>query len=171
MSNPQLDPDDGLARELEEARAGIAEAEAEHEALRVRLGPAAPAPTRLRLPAHGEREPAAAYRGEDRGLRLEREVGEANEALANLRIENAILRSRAEPMQVARAAPIRGVAIALGLGVGGGFLWFLTANLGLLVFAAVMALVGWGATVLIDRIKPDGSNPRTPPTLPPTGGL
>ena len=73
MSKPQLDPEEDLAHELEEARAGIAEAEAEHEALRVRLGPAAPAPTRLRLPAHGEREPAAAYRGEDRGLRLERE--------------------------------------------------------------------------------------------------
>jgi hypothetical protein len=169
MTIPGRGPEELLSDELEETRAKIAEVEIDNRALAQRVGAksfGAP-PRRLAPREHG---PTGAYRAEDRGVRLERELAEANELLANLRIENAILRSRMAPVKTPWEAWIRPVVLSLVLALGGTFLWLVTENLGMLLLAAVLTGVCWGATLLIDRIRPDGSNTRTPPNLPSIGG-
>jgi hypothetical protein len=162
MTAPALNPDDLLVSELEEARAEIEQVEAENEALRLRIGEPGAASNPRVSPARRDREVAAAYRAEDRGVRLERELGEANTALADLHIENAILKTRAEPVKSRNGLTMRRFFLALALVLGTAFLWFLTESLGMMLFAAILALVSWGVVVLIDRIRP-GGNSNLPP--------
>jgi hypothetical protein len=166
---PAEDHDELLnrAKEIEGARAVIAQLEAENEMLRRRTGDVASARRAdERLRGNPERATGTAYRGEDQLLRLERELAEANVTVANLSIENAILRSRAEPDRTSRARRARSAATVIGIVAAEVSIWVLTRNFGLVLMGALLLGLGWGIVMFSAAIKPDETNPRRPPNLP-----
>ncbi len=89
-----------------------------------------------------------------------------NGLMANLRIENAILRSQTEEKRKLVLAPLRRALPRLAVVVGAAVLWFMTENVGLMLFFGVLALLVLGVVRLIDTIKPGGNDRRPPPYLP-----
>ncbi|MFT3774998.1 MAG: hypothetical protein QM820_57350 [Minicystis sp.] len=166
MSDGIRDDVDELSRRtraLAEARATVDRLAAENEALRRKTGggrPVAALP-----PACSDRADAAAYRSEDRLVRLERDIDAANSAIANLSIENAILQSRATPKQNGKS-PAGKVLAGVAIAGGGAGIWFATENVGLLLLAAALLSLGWGIYAAIGAITPDGSNRTRPPLWP-----
>jgi hypothetical protein len=171
---PAAPPDDPLLdrdRELAEARAAIARLRAENAALRAHAGsplplPIPPDPDLPALPHHAS---PTAYRSEDRLVRLDRELAEANLQLVNLGMDNAILQNRAEPSRDARARSLRTAAAAVSVLAGGGLLWLVTGHVVILLPAVILLLMLWGLLRLIDTIKPTDPGSRPPPPMIPPG--
>ncbi|MFO0761818.1 MAG: hypothetical protein U0359_35585 [Byssovorax sp.] len=157
-------------RELAEARAAFDRLVAENQALRDKLGTGARAgakhaPPRALL-SSGDRPGPSGYRGEDPLVRLERELAEANGLVADLSIENAILKSQAEPPNDARPRSVLRPLAVTGVVGGIAFLYLVTANIGVVIFSVTMLVLGSGLLRLIDSIKPSSSDKRPPPYLP-----
>ena len=168
-------PDDPLldrTRELAEAHAAIARLQAENADLRALSQaplPADPAGLALLQPPIAQLAPPTAYRAEDPLLRLDRELDGANLQLVNLGMDNAILRSRAEPRRDARQRTLRKATITLSVTAGIGFLWLATGNVFILVPALILLVLLGGLLRLIDTIKPSEPGSRPPPPMPPPG--
>lgn len=121
-----------LARELDEANASLARLHAEHETLRAKLGAEAPPSTSVvRAVDKPERE-GGAYRGADATAALEAVLAKANSAVANLGIENEMMRSRIDDVRQARAKVTRM----------------------LLAVAAIVGLVLLVVWLMVDRVDP-----------------
>lgn len=149
-----------LRRELAEAEATIAALRIENAALG--SGRAAARDACQAEPAHGQ----AAYRSMDVGVQLEAALEEAFATIADLRIENAILRSRAASRVPWRAAAM-GLAAVAGAGALLGLLWLVSSSAGLLLFVVVMGGLGVVVVHLIGGIPPnDGGPPPGPPLIP-----
>lgn len=148
-----------LRRELAEAEATIAALRRENAALG--SGRAAARDACQAEPAHGQ-----AYRSMDVGVQLEASLEEAIATVADLRIENAILRSRAASRVPWRAAAM-GLAAVAGAAVVLGVIWLISSSLGLLLFVVVMGALGAVVVHLIGGIPPnDGGPPPGPPLIP-----
>src|SRR5262249_28631370 len=96
-----------LAREIDEANASLARLHAEHETMRVKLGGEAPPPTRVVRAVDKPDREGGAYRGADATAALEAALTRANSAVANLGIENEMMRSRIDDARHARAKVTR----------------------------------------------------------------
>lgn len=148
-----------LKRELAEAEETIAALRIENAALG--SGRAAARDACEGEPVHGQ-----AYRSMDVGVQLEGALEEAIAKVADLRIENAILRSRAASRVPWRAAAM-GLAALAGAGALLGVIWLISSSAGLLLFVAVMAALGAVLVHLIGGIPPrDGGPPPGPPLIP-----
>jgi hypothetical protein len=158
-------------RELDEARAAFTRLASENEALRKRLGAAAgaPAPLAPLLTSAAAERGSSGYRGRERLMLVERDLAAINAAIANLQIDNEILAARTGSRVRANPELLRRVVIAKVIVAFGVLLWIVTGNAALFVLTLVLGFFGWGLLTLIDAIKPDGSNPRNPPYLPPPG--
>jgi hypothetical protein len=107
-----------LAREIDEANASLVRLHADHEALRAKLGKEAPPPTRVVRAVDKPGRDGGAYRGADATAALEAPLAQANAAVANLGIENEMMRSRVDTARLARAKTawtLFAVVAALGL--------------------------------------------------------
>ncbi len=106
-----------LAREIDEANASLARLHAEHEALRKKLGGEAPPPTTVVRAVDKPGRDGGAYRGADATVALEAALARANAAVANLGIENEMMRSRidARPSAAAGAWKVLRIVGAVAL--------------------------------------------------------
>lgn len=153
------------ARELDAARDHFTRLANENGALRKKLGMPGP---HLSLPASAAPEHGASgYRSRTRLLVLERDLAETNTAIANLEIDNAILVARTGSRVRSRPGLVARVASAAALLALGGALWLVTGNVALLPVTVFLGGLTWGLVILMDSIKPDGSNRRDPPYFPP----
>lgn len=101
-------------------------------------------------------------------MQLEDALTEAIATVADLRIENAILRSRAASRVPWRAAAM-GLAAVAGAGALLGLLWLVSSSAGLLLFVVVMGGLGVVVVHLIGGIPPNDSGPPPGPPLIPGG--
>jgi hypothetical protein len=98
-----------------------------------------------------------AYRNQDDVIRLERELAEAHERVANLRIENAILASRKRGGRIAMRASATFIATAAGTWIGlalAAVAYLVTSNAGMMLFGALMGILGGTIVGLIGVIGP-----------------
>jgi hypothetical protein len=108
-----------------------------------------------------------AYRSEDPVAQLERCIHASETALADLRIEQAILTSRAEVRARVRARWARrlGFCVAL-LALDALFTWVLLGSVPLMVLSFALIGAGWGLLFAIDTIKPSDRAKGRPPNIP-----
>jgi hypothetical protein len=91
---------------------------------------------------------------------------EADAAIADMRIENAILRSRSVTRMPWRAAGLGLLALAGAFGLLA-LLWLVSESGGLVLFTAVMLALGIALVHLIGGIPPrEGGPPPGPPMVP-----
>jgi len=114
------------------------------------------------------------YREPDRCLALEAELAAAHRTIADLRIENEILKSRIQggSGRAARRAPGLSLAISVGAGAGLGLagglaMWWFSDFEGILVVGPILGLLGGGFVWAIGAIPPNYEKPGPPMTLPP----
>ncbi|AKT36944.1 hypothetical protein [Chondromyces crocatus] len=106
------------------------------------------------------------YRSADPCSHAEAALVEARAMVVDLRIENTILRSRAQSRFPRRALGIA-VASTTGAILLVGLLWLLSRNAGLVLFGMVVMALGVAIVHFIDTIEPrDGGPPPGPPLIP-----
>jgi len=117
--------------ELDEANATLARLHAEHEALRKKLGegdPPSRVPHQVAVAPQGG-PGGGAYRGGDEATDRQRALEQANGAVANQGIENAILQSRLDERTARQAKARQTLLIALAATVGiMGVVWLYVAH-------------------------------------------